>query len=203
MESPSSGKHAPEKQENIGRQIRGICCAVVLLFSTVVAVENAAPLPVKADHIRLYIQLAVLLCSICIILITVKYLKKQVTPQRFLTTTRLSVMDKEVQRACRYIEKNYMDPDLSAQHVCRELVTGESFLEALMERDLGISISDFIAHVRINNATRIVDKQNMVSEEEMAEKTGFSDPEAFRKTFKKITGTAFEAYMDLRGKKPQ
>jgi AraC-like DNA-binding protein len=159
--------------------------------------------PFGSLRLRLLLQAAVFLVSIFIIFLAVKFIARRSTPQRFLTTTRLSVMDKEVQRACRHIEKNFTDPDLSVTTVCAELVTGEAFLEALMERDLGISVNDFIGHVRVNNAKLLMEKNPLISGEDAAGQTGFTDPNAFRQTFKKITGTAFESYRDLRNKKKQ
>ncbi|HUI92585.1 MAG TPA: helix-turn-helix domain-containing protein [Chitinivibrionales bacterium] len=114
--------------------------------------------------------------------------------RRFLTTTRLSVMDKEVQKACRYIEKNYSNPELTVQSICAALVTGEAFLEALMQRDLGISIGDFITHVRINRAKGLAQNNPSCLRESAAQQTGFIDTDAFDAEFKKITGVPFEEY---------
>jgi AraC-like DNA-binding protein len=70
--------------------------------------------------------------------------------RRFLTTTRLSVLDKLVQRACRYIEVNYPDPALTPEAVCNTLVTGKAYLDALFMNELGINVKDFITQVRVN-----------------------------------------------------
>jgi AraC-like DNA-binding protein len=70
--------------------------------------------------------------------------------RRFLTTTRLSVLDKLVQRACRYIEVNYPDPALTPEAVCNTLVTGKAYLDALFMNELGINVKDFIVQVRVN-----------------------------------------------------
>jgi AraC-like DNA-binding protein len=120
--------------------------------------------------------------------------RKKIGAKRFLTTTRLSVMDKEVQRTCRYIEKNFMDPNLSVESVCKALVTGKAFVESLMERDLGIGVSSFIAHVRINRARMILDNDPSVSKESVARETGFADVSSFCESFKKIAGASFDAY---------
>jgi AraC-like DNA-binding protein len=70
--------------------------------------------------------------------------------QRFLTTTRLSVLDKLVQRACRHVESNYPDPALTPEAVCNSLVTGKAYLDALFMNELGINVQDFIVQVRVN-----------------------------------------------------
>ncbi len=126
-----------------------------------------------------------------------RVVRKKIGAKRFLTTTRLSVMDKEVQRTCRYIEKNFMDPNLSVKGVCKALVTGEAFVESLMERDLGIGVGSFIAHVRINRARMILDKDPSTSKESVARETGFADVESFCESFQKIAGASFDAYSQL------
>jgi two-component system response regulator YesN len=101
-------------------------------------------------------------------------------------------MDKEVQRACRYIEMNFADPDLSLKSICNNLITGEAFLEALMERDLGVTVNDFIVHVRINQAQQIMAKAAGADADTIARETGFASGPALCEAFKKITGFQFE-----------
>jgi AraC-like DNA-binding protein len=140
------------------------------------------------------IRLLVLLVCAIVILVAIRFVKKQKATPRFLTTTRLSVMDKEVQRACRYIEKNFADPDLSAEGICSDLVTGVAFLEALMERDLGVTVNDFIVHVRVNRAKQILAKDPAAGSEALSRETGFASESAFLASFRKLTGATFEAY---------
>jgi AraC-like DNA-binding protein len=152
--------------------------------------------PLRAGTTLLF-RLLVLLVSVAIILaavVVVKRYRDRVPGRRFLTTTRLSVMDKEVQRACRYIEQHFADPGLTPKTVCDALVTGEAFLEALMDRDLGISVSEFIMHVRVNGAKKILEKDAAASKESVASATGFGDPGSFETAFKKVTGVEFEVY---------
>jgi AraC-like DNA-binding protein len=145
-------------------------------------------------------RIIVFLGSIVVIAAAIRYVKKQKSSPRFLTTTRLSVMDKEVQHACRYIEKNFADPGMSVKNVCRDLITGEAFLEALMERDLGVTVNDFISHVRINRAKQLLAKDPSSGSDAIARETGFASGAVFLATFKKLTGTPFDSYTDQRRK---
>jgi AraC-like DNA-binding protein len=140
------------------------------------------------------LRVIVFLGSIVVIIAAIRFVKKQKAAPRFLTTTRLSVMDKEVQRACRYIEKNFTDPGLSLKKICLDLVTGEAFLEALMQRDLGVSVNDFVMHVRINKAKQILAHDPPAAGDAIAQETGFASGAEFLAVFKKLTGVAFEAY---------
>ncbi len=109
--------------------------------------------------------------------------------KRFMTTTRLSVMDKEVQRAAKYIEKNYADSALSVESLSAALITGPAFLEALFERELGISVDEFISQVRVNRTMGALETQPERDLSELAAQSGFKDDHAMRETFQRITGT--------------
>jgi AraC-like DNA-binding protein len=115
---------------------------------------------------------------------------------RFLTTTRLSIMDKEVQRACRYIEDHYDDPDMDPAKVCRELVTGEAFLEALFIKELGLTVENFIAQVRINRAKIMLHRNRDLPVAVLAESAGFIGEKPFLDRFERITGTDYQSYKD-------
>jgi len=164
---------------------------------TVMKTPVATTVPVKKHSPRkrsLLFRIAIFLGSIVIIIGSIRFVRKQRESPRFLTTTRLSVMDKEIQRACRYIEKNFSDPGLSLEKICKDLVTGEAFIEVLMERDLGVTVNDFIAHVRINHAKRMLSKDPSAASEVVAQESGFETSAAFLACFKKLTGAAFDAY---------
>jgi AraC-like DNA-binding protein len=170
--------------------------ATVLHPSTSSAAREQKPKKISASSRNRLLSvkmLALLLCAV-VIFLALRFVRKQKTPPRFLTTTRLSIMDKEVRRACCYIEKNFADPDLSTEKICKDLVTGEAFLEALMERDLGVSLNDFVMHVRINRAKQILSKDPLADGEGIGRETGFSSTAAFFTAFRKLTGASFEAY---------
>ncbi len=151
--------------------------------------------PVRfADRHRM--QMVLLVISVGVIGATALLLVRGREKKRFLTTTRLSVMDKEVQRACRYLESNYADPDLTLERICEDLVTGPAFLQSLFERELGMSVEQFLAHVRINRATLLAQQDSSMSIEALAQHCGFSDTEQFHKQFLQINGITIEKLQD-------
>jgi|GEM_PF-2093234 len=157
--------------------------------------------PVKHDVRQIlrtifrYIRHVVVLIICCgIILYTISFYRKKADTKRFLTSTRLSVMNKEVQIACNYMEKYFENPDLSVESICKALVTGPAFLEALFERELGMSVSDFLLQVRINRAKKILEKRPLEPADEISLQVGFTDSKLFIKRFKEITGLSFEEY---------
>jgi AraC-like DNA-binding protein len=129
-----------------------------------------------------------------LILFVVLFQRQKYESKRFMTTTRLSIMDKEVQRACRYIEDNYSDQDLGLPKICRVLVTGEAFVEALFEKELGLTTGEFIDQVRINRAKILLHQSPDQNPAVLAAMVGYSGKEAFYSSFLRITGVDFAAY---------
>ncbi|MCX7725453.1 MAG: helix-turn-helix domain-containing protein [Chitinispirillaceae bacterium] len=140
-------------------------------------------------------KLLFFILPLVIILSSLYFYRQNEEKKRFLTTTRLSVMDKEVQRACNYIEKNFNDPNLNRESVCKALITGEAFLEALFLKELGISVEDFISYVRINRAKIFLQEEKNVEIETLATRCGFSDSIKLREIFERITGGKIEEYI--------
>ena len=157
--------------------------------------------PSRRDHglgILFDLRFGILLLSVIIIGIWLQFTLKKSNQPAFVTTTRLSIMDKEVQTACRYIEKNYKNPQLSLEIICQALVTGKAFLNALFLQELGLSAEDFITHVRINRARMLLEKDTSLSAETAASETGFEDTGAFADAFNSIVGVSFEHYRESR-----
>jgi len=108
--------------------------------------------------------------------------------QRFLTTTRLSVLDKLVQRACRYVEANYPDPALTPEAVCNNLVTGKAYLDALFMNELGINVQDFIVQVRVNAIKNRLSADHTVDIAEICAECGFADRDEAERCFATVCG---------------
>ncbi|HLV32487.1 MAG TPA: AraC family transcriptional regulator [Chitinispirillaceae bacterium] len=159
------------------------------------SVENLKCFTEKIKTLRHYgVKLIVLLVSVTVILATIIFYFQKQDRVRFMTTTRLSVMDKEVQRACRLIERKFTDSSLTPEMVCDELVTGEAFLQALFKKELGMSIEEFTNQVRINRARILLNKNWEADADELVYETGFKDTEEFLITFNKITGVSYESF---------
>jgi AraC-like DNA-binding protein len=114
--------------------------------------------------------------------------------KRFMTTTRLSLMDSEVRRACVHIEKHFADPALTPGIVCAAVVTGESFLEALFQKELGMNIASYIAQTRIHHTKQRIKENPAAGAQDMAAQAGFADVAMFKTTFERLTGFTFEDF---------
>jgi AraC-like DNA-binding protein len=156
--------------------------------------------PHAAFKLRGAARFGVLLLSILLIGAVVWFVVKKNSQPAFLSTTRLSVMDKEVQKTCKYIEKNHAKTDLSVDMICSDLVTGKAFLEALFEKELGLTVDRFITYVRINRARIFIENNLYADAETVGRESGFAALEMFTAAFKKIVGTSFEDYRELRAR---
>lgn len=141
------------------------------------------------------IQIFIILAGLGALIFLFLSFRKKIESSRFLTSTRLSLMDKEVQIACKYMENNYYDHDLTAEKLCEELVTGTAFLEALFVKELGMSIEDFLRQVRINRSRKMLEKNPQMPVYEVAEKCGYSDNDLFEKDFLSTTGLPFDDFI--------
>lgn len=149
-------------------------------------------------------HLAFIFVCLSVILYTVYFFLKKIkdaNARRFLTTTRLSVFDKMVQRTCRYIESNYSDQQLTVESICRDLVTGEAYLEALFEKELGISIGEFIDQVRVNHLRDHLNENPEAEPAQFIDKCGFKDMKTAQKTFSSVTGVTLEEFRESCGEK--
>jgi hypothetical protein len=140
------------------------------------------------------LQLFVLTGSLLALFITILFIWLRKDNNRFLTTGRLSIMDKEVQRACDFIEENFSNQDLSIEFLCNEMVTGEAFLNALFIGELGITVENFIDQVRINRVKIFLSKDINIDIEKLVSQTGFASGKVLHDIFLTITGIEFDSY---------
>jgi AraC-like DNA-binding protein len=171
--------------------------------STSVSISNKQVLSGKLGHasssgfafFKVHaLQLLVLTGSLLALFITILLIWLRKDNDRFLTTGRLSIMDKEVQRACDFVEENFSNQDLSIELLCREMVTGEAFLNALFIGELGITVENFIDQVRVNRVKIFLSKDLNITIEKLVLQTGFSGEKVLQDIFLTITGIEFDAY---------
>lgn len=95
-----------------------------------------------------------------------------------------------------YIEKNYNNNKLSVAMLGKEMGLQAAYLSKMFKERYGITILDYIAAVRINEAKRnICEKGGTI--QEIAENTGFLSSHVFIKTFKKIEGVTPGRYKEM------
>lgn len=160
------------------------------------AVRLMQTVPLVDIFKRFAIHILLLMTSAAVIITTLVFLLKKRDSKRFLTTTRLSVVDKEVRRACNFIERNFARDDLNVDTVSDELISSPAFLQALFERELGMSVDSFIDQVRINRARIKIAESPDISPDELAGFVGYEQTGILVERFAQITGISLKDYRE-------
>ncbi len=94
-----------------------------------------------------------------------------------------------VKQAKTYIDKNFVDKNITLQTVADSIGIGASYLSRLMREQLGVSFVDYLADVRMKNAALLIKnspKDTMIYE--IAEEVGYSSQHYFSRVFKSFYG---------------
>ena len=78
------------------------------------------------------------------------------------------------------------DPEFGVSIITKEIGIGRTLLHTKLKQILGLSATEFINTVRLNEAQKILLKNPDLTMAEVAYKVGFNDPNYFSRTFKKI-----------------
>lgn len=89
--------------------------------------------------------------------------------------------------AMDYIQKNYMDSDLSLNSICSYLNISTSYFSTIFKEVTGETFIEALTRIRMNKARELLENTTLKNYE-IAEKVGFSDPHYFGISFKKMTG---------------
>jgi two-component system response regulator YesN len=92
-----------------------------------------------------------------------------------------------------YLERTYMDPDLTLEDVAQALGLSPGWLSRLLKQQTGSSFTDFLARFRIGKAAGMLADPS-VKVQTVAELTGYSSQHYFTRSFKKILGVPPQAF---------
>jgi two-component system response regulator YesN len=96
-------------------------------------------------------------------------------------------------RAVGFIETCYAE-DLTLQRVADAIFVSAFYLSHLFRNEMDTTFSDYVCHQRINKAKDFLKSNKFMRIQEIAEKTGFNDPNYFAKSFKKLVGVTPKEY---------
>lgn len=100
--------------------------------------------------------------------------------------------------ASQYIQQNYQDFNLSNTSIGDHLHISAAYLSRLFKAQNGISLSDYLCSVRIEQAKLLL-RDEALTIEKIAARCGFLSSSVFIKTFKKWEGITPGAYRRLTG----
>lgn len=104
-----------------------------------------------------------------------------------LTELNTSSGERQARMALDYIQKNYMDPNLSLNDICSYLNISTSYFSTIFKEVTGETFTEVLIRTRMEKAKELLENTTMKNYE-IAEKVGFSDPHYFGISFKKMTG---------------
>ena len=102
-------------------------------------------------------------------------------------------------RLLKFIDAHAGDAELKIDDMARALAVSRTVLYGKVKTLSGMSPVDFVRHVRIMKAEKMVAETDMTLSE-IAYATGFTDPKYFSRTFKQKTGLTPSEYRKSRGK---
>ena len=104
-----------------------------------------------------------------------------------LSELNTSGSKRQARLAIDYIQKNYMDPDLSLNSICSYLNISTSYFSTIFKDETGETFTEVLIRTRMEKAKELLENTTLKNYE-IAEKVGFSDPHYFGISFKKMTG---------------
>lgn len=104
---------------------------------------------------------------------------------------------KIAQSAKEYIELHYRDPELQLDQIAQQVFINPSYLRAVFKKEIGMTVTDYVTHVRMHKAKDLLGKGN-IRLADIAEQIGFNDPSYFSKSFKKFFGYSPSEYENNR-----
>jgi len=97
-----------------------------------------------------------------------------------------------IQKIIAYIDTD-LSTDLSLKTFAKYLNMNASYLSFLFSKEMGMSLSEYVNNSRISHAKKLLLGTNLPIKS-IAEQCGFSDTHYFSRVFRKIEGTAPNAY---------
>lgn len=92
-----------------------------------------------------------------------------------------------------YISKNYHDPDLSLKKISEVFSISESYFSYLFKAETGRNFSEYLEELRMQQAMHLL-KETDTPLSELYSHLGYSNPNSFRRAFKKVYGSSPKAF---------
>jgi two-component system response regulator YesN len=110
-----------------------------------------------------------------------------------IVSNRQSTQKKLIEKAKGYVKQYYSDPDLSIQLLCGELHISAGYFSSIFKKETRVTFVAYLQQVRMEAA-----KESLRSTElktfEIAEQVGYTDPNYFSFSFKKLFGISPKEY---------
>jgi len=111
-----------------------------------------------------------------------------------IAVKRENPSEKQAIKAMDYIEKNYMNAEMSLHTVCEYLCVSTSYFSAIFKNATGETFVEALTRIRINKAKDFLESSDMKNYE-VAIEVGYQDPHYFSSIFKKQVGVTPTEYV--------
>ena len=91
-----------------------------------------------------------------------------------------------ISKAIHYIQENFHE-NISLDDVAKEINMSYHYFSKFFKESIGTNFVDYLTELRIVKSKEML-KDSGVSIKEICNEIGYSDPNYFSKTFKKVTG---------------
>ena len=104
-----------------------------------------------------------------------------------------------VERTLLLIHEGFANEDLSLTYLSQSVYVNESYLRSIFKKNVGMTISDYLTQVRMNEARRLIEAGGMKFSE-ICHMVGYRDPAYFSKCFKRFFGVSPSSFENMREK---
>ncbi|MBQ8815640.1 MAG: helix-turn-helix transcriptional regulator [Lachnospiraceae bacterium] len=99
-----------------------------------------------------------------------------------------------------YIDENYSDCNLTAEHVANHVNLNKTYLSRLFKQKMNISYMDYLTNIRMNHVKILLEETDK-SVADICNEVGYIDVSSFRRKFKKIFGVSVSEYRGMMREK--
>ena len=100
-----------------------------------------------------------------------------------------------------YIQNNYSDPSLCLNKVSDEFSISVSYLSFLFKEETGENFSTYLERIRMAQAAKLI-KETNINICDLYQEIGYSNPNTFRRSFKKVFGVSPKTMREISGVSP-
>lgn len=122
---------------------------------------------------------------------------------RWIAAQKTYAVSSLPEKIVMYIREHYHDPDIHLGAISEKFHISLSHLSRIFVRATGMNFNEFVSQLRVEQAKKLMEQQHWLSNQEIAQRVGYSDGRYFSQVFKKHCGKTPNEYRGRRESKIQ